>query len=506
MARDSASMNPASSSLWLASATPRAQPTLACRKSSSGPSTLMAALAAASLARSASVRYFAASRAHAGSIPSRASHSAASRICRPRISRLTESATESPPGRCTKAPPERPVLIRTSPCTSRIRSASRTVVRLMRVCTTMSRSVGSEVPSGNSPLRMRSRRSSARTSEAFGTCIGASRTGRWAVAGSPGTGPHLVTSRFWSYLTYHLPGRTPMEGLTVQWNLSPEQDAYQEAFRAWLSDVAAPDTVRRWLDAGDAAAFEQLFTGGGWSGVGLPEELGGQGGGLVELALTAEGLAGAAAPSAGWLATMLTAPALALAGHRDLVQLALAGETAAYLVPADRVPDEAPPLSVDTGGAISGSVPRVLAGDTAVRFVVPVVAPGTREDIRRPASGRELRLVEAGAHVTRTRRKLLDRSRSVADVTLDRAPSQRLTLPAGPAEVLRQASARAAVLVAADSLGAPARMLDLAVTYSKQRRQFGVPIGSFQAVKHAAATILVGVEAGRAGAHLAPLS
>lgn len=219
----------------------------------------------------------------------------------------------------------------------------------------------------------------------------------------------------------------------MQWNLSPEQDAYQEAFRDWLSDVAAPDTVRRWLDAGDAAAFEQLFTGGGWSGVGLPEELGGQGGGLVELALTAEALAGAAAPSAGWLATMLAVPALALAGHRDLVELALGGQITAYLVPADRVPDEAPPLSVDSGGAISGSVPRVLAGDTAVRFVVPVAAHGISEDTPRAAGGRELRLVDAGAPgVTRTRRKLLDRSRSVADVTLDRAPSQRLTLAAGP--------------------------------------------------------------------------
>ncbi len=56
---------------------------------------------------------------------------------------------------------------------------------------------------------------------------------------------------------------------------------------------------------------------------------------------------------------------------------------------------------------------------------------------------------------------------------------------------------RAAVLVAADALGAMQRMLDLAVTYSTQREQFGVPIGSFQAVKHAAATMLVGVEASR---------
>jgi alkylation response protein AidB-like acyl-CoA dehydrogenase len=290
-----------------------------------------------------------------------------------------------------------------------------------------------------------------------------------------------------------------LERAAVEWNLSPEQDAYQEAFRDWLSDVAAPDVVRRWLDAGDAAAFEKLVADGGWGGVGLPEELGGQGGGLVELALTAEELARAAAPSAGWLATVLVVPALALAGHRDIAELALAGQGAAYLVPAECVPDEAPPLSVDEAGAISGSVPRVLAGGTAVTFVVPAVSSST-------ADGQELRLVEAGApEVTRTGRKLLDRSRAVADVRLDRAPSRRLEL-ADPAGVLRQASARAAVLVAADSLGASGRMLDLAVAYSKQRHQFGVPIGSFQAVKHAAAMILVGVEAARSAVYFAAAS
>jgi alkylation response protein AidB-like acyl-CoA dehydrogenase len=53
---------------------------------------------------------------------------------------------------------------------------------------------------------------------------------------------------------------------------------------------------------------------------------------------------------------------------------------------------------------------------------------------------------------------------------------------------------RAAVLVAADALGACERMLQLTVDYSKQRQQFGQPIGSFQAVKHAAAQMLVTVE------------
>jgi alkylation response protein AidB-like acyl-CoA dehydrogenase len=281
----------------------------------------------------------------------------------------------------------------------------------------------------------------------------------------------------------------PSRGHVVEWKLSQEQEAYAKAFRDWLSDVAPPQTVRRWLDEADASAFEARFAADGWAGVGLPESLGGQGGGLIELALTAEELARAAAPSAAWLATVLAVPALA---ERD----GLVGETTGFLIPAECVPDQAPPLTTaDAAGTLTGAVPRVLAGDTAVQFIVPLGE----------GKARELRLVDASAPgVTRTARHLLDRSRSVADVTLVRAPSVRLDVD--PAELLTQAAARAAVLTAADSLGAAERMLDLAVTYSKQRRQFGVPIGSFQAVKHAAATIEVGVEAARSAVHFAAAS
>jgi alkylation response protein AidB-like acyl-CoA dehydrogenase len=334
----------------------------------------------------------------------------------------------------------------------------------------------------------------------------------------------------------------------VQWELSAEQDAYQEAFRGWLSAEAPPAQVRQWLDAGDAGVFEAKFAAAGWAGVGLPEELGGQGGGLVELALTAEELARAAAPSAAWLATVLAAPALA--GQPSLVTSALAGQTAALLLPAETPPDQPPPVSLATdsatsatsgadstpsgaggaasgaggaasgaggaasgasgalsgaggaprgagrtpsgaGGTISGAVARVLAGDSAARFVVP--------------AGDGLWLVEAAdSGVQRVPRRLLDRSRSVADVTLHRVPALRLD--ADPAAFLAQAAARAAVLTAADCLGAMERMLDLAVDYSKQRHQFGVPIGSFQAVKHAAATMLVGVEAARSAVYFAAAS
>jgi alkylation response protein AidB-like acyl-CoA dehydrogenase len=324
----------------------------------------------------------------------------------------------------------------------------------------------------------------------------------------------------------------------VRWELSAEQGAYQEAFGGWLSAEASPAQVRQWLDAGDAAVFEAKFAAAGWAGVGLPEDLGGQGGGLVELALTAEELARASAPSAAWLATVLAAPALA--GQPSLVTSALAGQPTALLLPAEAPPDQPPPLTLaadgttsgadgttsqadsttsqadgttsgadgassgadgassgaggaasGAGGIISGAVARVLAGDTAARFVVP--------------AGDGLWLVEADhPGVQRVPRRLLDRSRSVADVTLDRVPARRLDID--PAAFLAQASARAAVLTAADGLGAMERMLDLAVDYSKQRHQFGVPIGSFQAVKHAAATMLVGVEAARSAVYFAAAS
>jgi alkylation response protein AidB-like acyl-CoA dehydrogenase len=267
----------------------------------------------------------------------------------------------------------------------------------------------------------------------------------------------------------------------VQWRLSDEQRDYQEAFRGWLAKVAPADKVRGWLSEADHSVFESRFVADGWAGVGLPESLGGQGGGLVELALTAEELARAAAPSSTWLAGVLAAPALG--GSQELA--------ATTAIPADVVPEADACLEIGGGGAVTGAVPRVLAADNARRFIVPVAD--------------ELRVVDADdVGVRVTSRCLLDRSRSVADVSFDGARSEALHVDAET--VLQDMAARAAVLIAADSLGATERMLELAVEYSKQRKQFGRPIGSFQAVKHAAATILVGVEAARSVVYFAAAS
>jgi alkylation response protein AidB-like acyl-CoA dehydrogenase len=90
----------------------------------------------------------------------------------------------------------------------------------------------------------------------------------------------------------------------------------------------------------------------------------------------------------------------------------------------------------------------------------------------------------------------VDRTRSLADVGLDRATLR--PLGSVSRDVLAATASTAAILVAADALGAAGRLLDLTTQYVGERRQFGVPVGSFQAVKHAAAEMLVDVEGARA--------
>jgi alkylation response protein AidB-like acyl-CoA dehydrogenase len=267
----------------------------------------------------------------------------------------------------------------------------------------------------------------------------------------------------------------------MRWELSEEQQLFTTSLREWLAERADSAAVRGWLDAGDPSSFERLFVGEGWAGVGFDEKLGGQGGGMLELALTARDLGRAAAPSASWLQSAIVVPALAR--EPALVRAASeSGEVTALAVRADRIP--APASSVESrADRLHGRIPCVLGAARAARFLVPVADDESLSMWLVDAADRGV-----GVHP----RSLLDRSRDAADVVLDDVVARRLEIDVAAA--LSEIATRAAVLVAADALGASERMLQLAVDYSKQRKQFGHPIGAFQAVKHAAAQMLVTVE------------
>ncbi|MEU2001626.1 acyl-CoA dehydrogenase [Rhodococcus sp. NPDC019627] len=279
----------------------------------------------------------------------------------------------------------------------------------------------------------------------------------------------------------------------MRWELSEEQEMFTEALGGWLERFAAPAKVRKWGESGDPAEFEQRFVEEGWFSAGLAEDIGGQGGGLLELALTAEALARYAAPSSAWTASVLAAPLL----PADVATDVLSGEGfAAVAVDSTRPFSVTDSVRADSSGTLTGRVPVVLGAERAKLLVVPAV------DVDGQVALYLVRVDDPG--VTVKSRRFLDPSRAAADVLFEGGAGQRLDGEAATA--LEDVGLRAAVLVAADALGAMDRMLHLAVDYSKQRQQFGVPIGSFQAVKHAAAGILVSVEAGRSIAYYAAAS
>jgi alkylation response protein AidB-like acyl-CoA dehydrogenase len=248
----------------------------------------------------------------------------------------------------------------------------------------------------------------------------------------------------------------------VDFELSEDQVALQEAARALLDDLAAPERVRAHVDSGEpydarlwAAMAEQ-----GWLGVELPEADGGLGLGFVEAAVLMEEVGRHVAP-APFHPTVLALRATAgtrfadplLAGGIGCVGWREPGRDA--LVPYAPVADVAVVASRDG-----------------------VVA----HDLR--AGGRP------------AREPAMDVTRCVGWVPAD-LPGEEIGGPAEAAALLD----RGAVATSVESLGAAATVLDMTVAYAKERVQFGRPIGSFQAVKHRCADMLVDLEGMRSAAY-----
>ncbi|MDT5109093.1 MAG: hypothetical protein QOE20_983 [Mycobacterium sp.] len=222
--------------------------------------------------------------------------------------------------------------------------------------------------------------------------------------------------------------------------------------------------ARELLSKGDD--WQQLVDAG-WVGLEVPESLGGAEATFVETAIVLEELGRAAVPSR-FLGTVLTVGALtALSPNnsRDrLLESVAAGTSAAF----------ASGFTV-SGGIVSGRAEFVPDADGAE------IALLLADDGGAP-------VVVTSADLTVTAQPVLDETRALAVVTAEGAAISELwPLLVDPSAL----NDRAAVAVACDSLGVAEAMLSATVDYVKVRQQFGRPIGSFQAVKHACADMLV---------------
>ncbi|QUC58657.1 acyl-CoA dehydrogenase [Streptomyces sp. A2-16] len=275
-----------------------------------------------------------------------------------------------------------------------------------------------------------------------------------------------------------------------------ELEDLRETVRSVCADAGGTAAVRRLSEDApgiDAGLWDVLGRQVGLAALGLPESAGGIGG-LAGIAAVCEELGRSLAPVPLLSSTVLAGQVLAGCGTADKALAELAEGTVHALAVA--APDgtwraDAVPVAVSWQGSVpllDGTAPFVMDGADAEALVVAAAG----------ADGVDLFLVdprEPGVTVRRV--PTLDLSRGQAVVAFSGCRARALTAGGEGADVVSRALDVALVALAAEQLGGAQAALDMTVAHVRDRTQFGRAIGSFQAVKHACADMLLQVEAAR---------
>lgn len=265
--------------------------------------------------------------------------------------------------------------------------------------------------------------------------------------------------------------------------------------------------MRALRDANDAAGFSRALWKEmaelGWVGLAFPESLGGAGLGFAELAVVLEELGRTLAPEPFLGTVLMGGQALLLAGSDAQQQAWLpklcAGDaivTLAHQEARSRYDVQHVETRAEKSGAgwkLTGEKTQVLDGHIADALLIPArTADGVAD-----AAGISLFLVTLGAAgLTTSRQARLD-SRGAAIVTLDGVVGELVGAEGQAGALLTRVIDRATIGLCAEMLGGMQQAFALTVEHLKTRKQFDVPIGSFQALKHRAADVFIELELAR---------
>ncbi len=291
---------------------------------------------------------------------------------------------------------------------------------------------------------------------------------------------------------------------------SEEQELLRETARRFLEQKAPSEVVRKLMETEDGyePALWREIAQLGWQGMAIPEEYGGAGYSFLELVVLMEELGRSLLPAPFLSSVVMAAQVLLDAGRDDQKQEYLPGiasgerlATVAFTEPAGRW-DEAGVTATarraDGAWVLDGVKSFVLDGHIADTLIVAA---------RSEPEGITLFLVPADAEgLQRRRLETMDMTRKLAEITCRgvRVPEAAVLGPVGGGwPVLEKMQMMAVVALAAEQVGGAQRCLEMAVDYAKVRVQFGRPIGSFQAIKHKCADMLVRVESAKSAAYYA---
>lgn len=276
----------------------------------------------------------------------------------------------------------------------------------------------------------------------------------------------------------------------AEYIFTEEQQALRTAVRRFCAENFGEATVRRLMESDptfDPAVWRRLGSELGVLGMSVPEADGGVGGSLVDQAVAVEEFGATLACGPLFGTVYLAIPALVACpssdARDDLLGALVEGERSAAFTPD--------PVTV-SGATLTGTAAQVVDATAADVLLIPATG----------SDGPGLYAVDLnGSGVQRDPLVTMDLTRPQARITLDGAPG---TLLAGPEEaerVITHAVHVGSALLAVEQVGAAQHLLDLSVDYAKSRLQFGRQIGSFQAIKHKLADMLVDLEHARSAAY-----
>jgi alkylation response protein AidB-like acyl-CoA dehydrogenase len=289
---------------------------------------------------------------------------------------------------------------------------------------------------------------------------------------------------------------------------TPEQNLIRDTAREFFDEHGSSASVRAILRTPlgyDPTVWSRMVREMGWAGMTIPEHLGGSGLGMVELSILQHEQGRRLYPSPFFATVCLAAPIIAALGTEaqksDLLARIAAGESrvAVALTGSRGIPGCAGITAElqHTGRRyrVQGESNFVIYGHAYDVLLVAARAPGTRGD-----EGVSVIIVEAGAPgVTVQGLTMLDLTRPMARLQFDVDVGAQSVLgeAGGAGEGLEEALQLARIALAAEAVGGAEWTLESTTAYAKQRLQFGRPIGSFQAVKHRLADMMVLLEAAR---------
>ena len=282
-----------------------------------------------------------------------------------------------------------------------------------------------------------------------------------------------------------------------------EQDALRATVRRFCDERSPSAEVRRLMDTTegfDPDVYKQLAAELGLAGIHIPESDGGAGFTFVELGIVLEEMGRALLPAPFFSSVCLAANAIMNAGtaeqRNNLLPAIASGDLRATLAVTEPSGDwTLDGITLDaSGGKLTGSKTYVIDGHTADLLVVAAREPNGISLYTVPAEAKGL---------TRTPLDTLDMTRKQAEISFDGVEGALLGEAGGSAVALQKTLAQAAVCIACESIGGSEKTMDMAVQYAKDRYQFGRPIGSFQAIKHKCADMLLRLESAKSAAYYA---